>query len=194
MVPVVLDGRRRSTALAAAYLRSFAQVEVGADSPAVLAEVTEATREAVQTSLWVTGPVTVRALTADGAPLSRAGSTALTKVLGSSVRHVLDGGRETTTLTAAADKRVKGYARVASGSACHFCAMLVGRGPVYGAQSAFFDAHDGCGCSAELVYEGDGYEWPGGQRARDLSDLWASSTKGTSGSDAINAFRRAYAG
>lgn len=194
VVPVVLDGRRRSAALAGVYLRAFAQAEIGADSPAVLAEITDANRAAAETSLRVTGPVTVRALTADGTPLALAGATALEKVLGASVRHVMDGGRETTTRTVQADPNARGYARVASGSACHFCAMLVGRGPVYSEQTVGFDAHDHCTCTGEPVYGGKGYTWPGGQRARDLSDLWAASTKGLSGADARNAFRRAYAG
>ena len=70
--------------------------------------------------------------------------------------------------------------------------MLATRGPVYrGEESAGFEAHDGCGCSAMIVY--DRLAWtPEDGPEREFYDLWFDTTKGLSGKDALNTFRRAY--
>jgi hypothetical protein len=152
VVPIVLDGRRRSANLAGAYLRAFAVAE-GRTPPQVVAlEVTDADRAATETSLLVTGPVTVKALTGHGVALRAAGSTALSKVLASTARRVEDGSRQTTTRTVQSDGEIRGYARVGSARACDFCSLLIGRGAVYGAESGQFASHDGCGCTAEPAY------------------------------------------
>jgi hypothetical protein len=42
--------------------------------------------------------------------------------------------------------------RVLGGAGCDFCQMLAGRGEVYSAETADFEAHDHCGCTAEPIY------------------------------------------
>lgn len=85
---------------------------------------------------------------------------------------------------------VKGFRRVASGGACAFCQMLASRGGVYSKRGANFEAHDGCTCSAEPIFHADEQEPPD---VIALRELWDRSTRGLSGKDALNAFRRAQA-
>lgn len=109
---------------------------------------------------------------------------------------------------------VKGWARVATGAeTCGFCWMLVSRGPVYesaataGASVTDRDAmqmvaagdfkptdhmhqwHTGCDCKVVPVFRLD--NWEGRDRYQAAEQLWAQVTKGHSGKDALNAYRRA---
>lgn len=108
-----------------------------------------------------------------------------------------------------------GWARVATGrETCGFCMMLVSRGPVYlSAQSAGLNAsdtkadqllersdtasldalmtrwHPGCDCRVVPVYDAE--DWVGRAAYQRAEALWRKVTKGYSGRDALNAFRRA---
>lgn len=109
---------------------------------------------------------------------------------------------------------VAGWARVATGrETCGWCWMLVSRGPVYrSAQSAGsklseqdslhttgareFDTsqhmnawHTGCDCKIVPVFDLD--NWEGMDRHAAAERLWRDATRGYSGNDAINAYRRA---
>ena len=109
---------------------------------------------------------------------------------------------------------IKGWARVATGrETCGWCLMLVSRGPVYksaetaGARVSDRDAvqlsgsgeisadehmrawHAGCDCKVVPVFRLD--DWSGRDSYLAARRLWYSSTKGFSGRDAVNAFRRA---
>ena len=83
-----------------------------------------------------------------------------------------------------------GYRRVTSGNACAFCSMLASRGAVYSQRGASFEAHDGCSCSPEPVWD----IGPEPEEVTRLRKLWRESTAGLSGKDALNAFRRALSG
>lgn len=72
---------------------------------------------------------------------------ALSKLVGGLTRLVLNGGRDTVVQSTNADPAHVGWARVGAGD-CDFCQMLIDRGPVYGADSADFESHDHCHCSA----------------------------------------------
>ena len=107
-----------------------------------------------------------------------------------------------------------GWARVATGAeTCSWCLMLVSRGPVYQfASSAGLDLddssalesyredneeysdlmgqwHPNCDCKVVPVFDRD--EWPGKEASDKALDLWIEYTRGYSGREAINAFRRA---
>lgn len=78
--------------------------------------------------------------------------------------------------------------------------MLAGRGGVYlTEETASFESHDACGCTAEPFYEGS--QLPERNQAfRDLYNRAAAEAResgdlarGTS-NDLLNAFRRAYSG
>lgn len=109
----------------------------------------------------------------------------------------LDGARGTLWSLADRDKRVYGWARVSrTGTPCGFCAMLISRGAVYKSQqSAQYDDgdlyHVNCHCYAELMFSLSQYENdPRFALNREYSALWPQVTKGLSGNDALNAWRR----
>ncbi len=122
------------------------------------------------------------------------------------VRHVRNGGRSAEDLAVAKDGVALGWMRVTSPGACYFCAMLASRGPVYKDDSfaasdvrfsgkpgsGDYKVHDSCGCDLRAVYSRDREEWT--EEAISFEELWRSSTRGSSGNDAVNAFRRVYEG
>lgn len=191
--PLIEAQRSTSARLAANYLITYRSLELGvAASPVTPTLAAPAAPEAVSTSMLVTGPASIRSAVAAGTQFARAVDTARNTAARAGLRHALAGGRDTITGTVARDRQAHGWARATSGNPCAFCAMLASRGPVYREQSsADFQAHDGCSCGAEPIYRRDG-EWPSG--ARQYQELWQQSTRGTSGDDAINAFRQALAG
>lgn len=146
----LVDGRRRDSAgLAAAYYQAIRVAEeVGGTPTPILADPVDPAQLAL--SLAVTGPATVKRLTAANAP--NVASTTLVRLSGAVGRHVLDGGRQTLIRSLGADRRARGWQRVTSGRGCEFCRMLAGRGAVYGEDSAQFESHDHCGCTAEPVF------------------------------------------
>lgn len=169
--------------------------------------------KAAETSLAVTGPVELKRQAARGVPEERARRVALVTSSGAASRHVLAGGRETQMRLIRADDAVKGYIRVTDEDPCSFCAVLASRGIVYKKNSfsginrrtgeAFkvnprlaglsldeAKVHDNCACQIEPVLVRNAHAWPG--RAREFQRLWYEATKGYSGNDALNAFRRAY--
>lgn len=173
-----------SARLASGYLTAFRTLEAGAPVVPVLAETIPA--EQVTTSLLVTGPYRLRramslkrpdAVRDAGVSQARAG-----------MRHALNGGRDTIHDTVRSDKDALGWARATSGRACHFCAMLASRGPVYSKTTVGFQCHDGCHCYPEPVYHRDA-PWPPG--SREYQELWQQTTRGLSGDAARQAFREA---
>lgn len=191
--PIVNAQRLISSRVAIGYVTAFRSLELGVTNdrafrPQLAGPVVD---EALATSMLLTGPARLRAALARGVSYTSAVSRAQASSSAAAMRHVLNGGRDTIDHTIEADDKALGWARVASGKACHFCAMLAGRGPIYKNQTAGFDAHDHCTCSAEPVYRDDA-AWPAGSTG--YHDLWEESTRGLSGDDALNAFRQSLAG
>lgn len=187
-LPIVRSQRITSARLAANYLRAFRRLELPGvpDVPLVLAESIRDIQ--IAASLHVTGPVAVKTHMRISPIAARAMEIGRTMSAASSMRHALDGGRQTITETVRSDDRALGWARTTSGRACSFCAMLASRGPVYRDETVHFEAHDHCSCGAEPVYHADA-AWPAG--AREYQRLWNESTRGLGGAEARNAFRRA---
>lgn len=158
-LPVLQAQRQTSIQLAAAYVSNFKRLEVGRPVSVQLADPIDI--RAATTSLLVTGPYRLKKNVGEGALLTRAMSIAEASSSSAAMRHVLNGGRETIAQTVADDKDALGWARVASGDPCAFCAMLTSRGPVYSEESIDFEAHDHCSCTAEPVYHRDA-AWPAG--------------------------------
>lgn len=188
-VPLVRVHRNLSASLAGAYFTAFRSAErAGRNASPRLADPIDEDR--VRGTMFVVGhEMTRKALAAGKAPQA-AMADALTRTTGTLTRFVLDGGRETTVLSTAADREAQGFTRVTSGDPCAFCAMLASRGPVFSEDAAAFEAHDHCSCTAEPAYEGS--ELPG--RASEFRDLWNQAQRegdasGTS-NDSLNNFRR----
>jgi hypothetical protein len=143
---LVAKHRVTSTNLAAAYLRAFrAAAGVGGTARVVLAEPVPAPQ--LDTVLKVTAVYSAKKATARGVSADQAMAAAFARSSGAISRLVLGGGRDTITSTLDADPRATGWERVTSGNPCRFCADLAGH-----PSSTSFQAHDGCGCSAEPVY------------------------------------------
>lgn len=148
--PIVSSQRAMSSRLASNYLTAFRTLEIGAGFVPILAETADPA--AVQTSLLVTGPVSIKRAMLRGVQVERAAQTARAASASSAMRHALDGGRQTIIRTLAADNAATGWQRVASGNACKFCTILDGK--FHYASTADFEAHDGCSCTQEPVYDG----------------------------------------
>ncbi|MEN6304499.1 MAG: hypothetical protein ABFD96_17325 [Armatimonadia bacterium] len=168
---IILGGRALSARAAALYLEQFRLAEgVQGRAPIVLDRPTSAVRQAISTSLLVTGPVAIKRAAAQGKYGQAVISSALALVSASAARHVQAGGWDTIQQTVQNDQQALGWARAASGTACAFCAMLASRGPVYREETADFEAHDGCGCGIEPVYGTGDYEWP--ENSREYALAW----------------------
>lgn len=151
LLAVLATREPQSAAIASAYYRQFRVAEgVAGASPAVPVGLTDEAIAAARTSLQVTGPATIARLTT----LHRrdASRVALVRVAGALGRHVLNGGRQTVLEAVKRDPRARGWRRRTSGKPCSFCRMLAGRGGVYRADTADFQAHDHCACAAEPAY------------------------------------------
>ena len=182
VLPIIETQHTTSARLAGNYVDLFKKLELGtsARAPIVLAELS---RQAVTTSMLVTGPVTVKAAVARGVQVDRAAEIARTKVAGTALRHVLTGGRDTVMDTITADRQALGWARATSGSPCAFCAMVASRGPVYkGEDTAAFQAHDHCMCGSEPLYRSDS-AWPAGSER--YRSIW-NEAKAAEGDTAKN--------
>lgn len=150
-VPLVTVHRRVSASLAAAFFEAFRAAErvPGSATPHIASDLNV---DRLVASLYVTGDVmTANALEAGLSP-EAAMRTALVRTSGAVGRHVLNGGRDTVILSSGRDRRSRGWERVTSGKPCPFCAMLAARGAVYSENTADFQAHDHCACSAQPAY------------------------------------------
>ncbi|MGI5530161.1 hypothetical protein ACQEVX_23060 [Streptomyces syringium] len=115
----------------------------------------------------------------------------------SASRIAMNGGRSTVWHHTQRDRRALGYVRVSrTGTPCGFCAMLISRGVSYKSEASamYKDGdlfHDRCHCYAEPVFSRQQY----GSRElfalnRQYEALWPEITKGHTGRDALNAWRR----
>lgn len=131
------------------------------------------------------------------------------------IKEVENGGRRAIRNAVDRDSSAVGWARVATGrETCGFCLMLVSRGPVYqsaesaglntddttaldildeGDKAAFDELmtrfHPNCDCKVVPVF--DRNDWQGRDDYLEARKTWNEVTKGLSGRDALNAFRRA---
>lgn len=195
-IPLVNAHRKTSSSVASAYYESFRRIEGVKGSPTPR-HAEPADRDALTSSLYVTGAVGVRKAIAAGFSPQAAMQTALTRTSGAVTRNVLNAGRETILGSGIADKQAQGWIRMTSGNPCAFCALLAGRGAVYSEGPADFSSHDHCSCFAEPAYEGS--QLPAeNQRFRDTYNRATANARaagelerGTS-NDLLNAFRREY--
>jgi hypothetical protein len=117
-------------------------------------------------------------------------NTALTTVLGTASRIVLDGGRTTTIETVHHDPVAVGWYRKTSPDPCYFCAMLASRGAVYKSErAAAFEAHNTCHCLPAPAFTRD-HALP--DINREAQRIYRESTRGVNTGEQIKAFRKAW--
>lgn len=161
------NGFNLSARLGAGFITQSA-IEAGV---AATFDVPPAVLDAAQlvTSLRVSGPVAFKTNIAR----SRDPATALKvmgdKLVGSSQRLAMLGGRSTINHIIDTDDRIIGYRRITSAGACDFCLMLARRGPVFksaasaatvvgrggrprGNRSLGRPFHDNCRCVIEPIF------------------------------------------
>lgn len=73
----------------------------------------------------------------------------IARVARSAKRRVLNAGRR-TTLSIADLNNLRWYRITTGMEDCEFCDMLESRGAVYTRDTAFFETHDGCDCTAAV--------------------------------------------
>lgn len=185
-IALIERNRLQSAALTARYMTAYRMAELGRDGAAdtfVPDPIASLDIAQITTSLMVTGPQMYRKEVARHLGVDPGQMTpetvervslppgAVTKIAAgnarAAMRHVRNGGRETTDNALTKDKRVVGQVRVIrSANPCFFCAMLASRGPVYEGDS-FDDSdprfngpgqhkvHDGCSCELVPLYKRD---------------------------------------
>lgn len=204
MIPFILAARTRSEALSRVHYQRARRLEFPNERSFSPPGGDRVEREALATSLLVTGVIgLVDRLKAD-MPLAEALSAAGTAAAGASARHALAGGRSSIINAVQADRVALGFYRNTREGCCYFCAALASRGVVYKedsfvASDARFEdnpndpstakVHDHCYCTLEPVYSRTA-ELP--QRNEAFTTLWYDSTGSVSGEEKMRAFRRAY--
>jgi hypothetical protein len=110
-------------------------------------------RERLEKSLgWATEGLWTDAVLAGDPSATELINTALIKTTGTLQRAVADQGRQVITESVSADPRATAWARATSPGCCDFCAMLADRGAVYSDETADFESHDHCQCSADPIF------------------------------------------
>ncbi|MGH3760260.1 hypothetical protein [Actinophytocola sp.] len=186
LFPTVVQGRQASHELAVRFYR--AQRADYSDQPVPTLNVPAYGPDALEHTLRRT--VFPRLSQADTA------RAAISDAAGALARHVEQAGRDTITTAARLDRVALGWARVPTGrETCAFCWMLASRGPVYRTAASAGEMtawHDRCDCHVTPVFDRD--TWDGRDTFRAAQQLWRDATRGHSGRDALNAFRRSLAG
>lgn len=187
---VTRDGAARSAAEAGAYYEAFRLAEQ-ADGPPTLRLADPPDRDYIATNLRATGLTgTVRALRA-GRTMGEARQVGFVQMAGAVSRMTLAAGNRTVLGSVAADPQTRGWRRITSGDPCSFCAMLAGRGGVYGKDTVGFQAHNHCACTSEPAYQGSAPPAANDE----FSALWDESTAGVrGGAEQRRVFRRVYEG
>lgn len=148
---LVQDRFGTSAGLAVGYYQALRLAEQAGGSPSPRVADPPKT-DTVVASLRATALAsTLRGLRSGFSPQA-AKQNALVAAMGSTGRMVMRGAAESLVLTSAADSRARGWQRIAGSGACDFCEMLAGRGAVYSEDTADFQSHDHCACSAEVVF------------------------------------------
>lgn len=148
-------------------------------------------RDRTRTAIRATGlNGTVTALRS-GRSMDEAREVGFTRVAGAVGRLTIEGGNRTLMGSVGADRQARGWRRITAGEPCAFCAMLAGRGGVYGRDTVHFEAHNSCACTAEPAYSGS--QPP--QRNQQFADQWDEATRGVRGGrEQRRAFRRVFEG
>lgn len=140
-------------------------------------------------TLDATGPYSLLRDIKAGTPLSTAVQKAAVSVSGAASYLALEGGRQAVLQAVKDDPAAIAWARITtSGKPCSFCAMLASRGPVYKSErSASFQSHNHCACEPVCIFSEDDAK---ALTDKGLQAEWRRVTRGMSGAEARNAWRR----
>lgn len=183
--PAVEMARAEEAAHATQFYQSQREKSVGARRPELVAPPQTYRPTHLLRGLTQIGMVPGREFTSDVEAVSTV------------TRHVKSGARQELVGLSLVDDEAEGWARTSGGtSACSFCLMLIGRGPVYksrdsaaGGRSGSARYHNRCDCVSVPVFNRN--QFPGRAEYLRARELWNDSTKGKNGKDALSAFRTA---
>lgn len=198
-IALVLRGANAAATLTQQYIRQHAAVE----GRLVIPSRAVPERSVVGASLRITGPVAFKIhMSSSGGAVAQSVDVMKDQLFAAAMRQTMNGARGTLVQTFFDSDQVAGYRRVTDADPCFFCALLASRGAVYTKESATTvvgrggrprgsrqigeSYHDHCQCTAELVYTRE-------QEPPEVAELyqdWLRVTRGLSGQDAINAWRR----
>ena len=190
VAPLILESRGMSATVAANYYRDTRSA-AGIDGTAPVQLASRLPVEQLHTAMLVTTVVAIRTAFGAGQSIDQALQTGFVTSSGAATRLALQGGRQTIVDTVKADPHAVGWDRVTSDDPCAFCAMLASRGAVYRSEeTASFESHDHCSCSAEPVFSPADVK-PAG-KAAEWDRVYQDHAAGTR--DQLRNFRRAYEG
>lgn len=188
---VIREGEQAAARLAVQFYSEAREAEqVPGEAPKRPPTLADA--KGVQGSLLLSGPIRVKRAIARGMPVDEAMKRGQVASAGAASRLALNAGRLHVETLVVADEQATGYQRVLNSTKpCAFCAMLASRGAVYkaGRYPPRTEYHDHCACTAIPLFQGSKQH----QHAQFYAALWAESTKGLRGKQAVNAFRKALA-
>lgn len=153
---LVAAGRTRAYDTALAY---YGEAKKGAGFAATIPAipVPELDLMGATEALLMNGPVSIKKQLLTGEGLTAAMAKAKAQTLRVGKRLTLEAPRTTLINLTKKDKDALGWSRVSDGQPCHFCAMLLSRGPVYSEETVRFQAHNGCGCSVRPYFKGEAH-------------------------------------
>lgn len=183
---VVRAGRRASAAAASRYYVQFRQVE-GVRGTVVVTLAEPTADGVIESAIRGAGLAGIVRARSRGETPDKAARNGFVKMSGSASSLVIGGARETLLGAVRADSHALGYQRVTDGDPCSFCAMVASRGIVaFDEDSAGFEAHNHCGCTAEPAFEGSKI-LPANEQFR---AEWDDVTQGLPRDEAIKTFRQ----
>jgi hypothetical protein len=142
----------------------------------------------VTATLDSTGPYALLGRIKQAQPIAQAMESTSVVMSGAASRLIQNGARQAVLAAVQADPEAVAWMRVTAANPCSFCAMLASRGFSYKSQeSAAFLAHNHCRCVAVPAFTAKDIE---ALRDNGLYREWKQVTKGYSGKDALNAWRR----
>lgn len=210
MLPRIMGNHDLVARLGARYATDLRRLEMPKEAPLTFEPSQGASLEQVRKSLQVVGPgdylnkakVIERADVDERqrqALLVEAKQVTAQKLAGATVRHIQNGGRQTTYDAARSDRLALGYVRVTRAKPCFFCSMLASRGLVF-SEDSFDDSdprftgegtvkvHDECQCALKPVYTRK--DDPFLADTETHTDMW--ERWGAGGGDALLRYRRGY--
>jgi hypothetical protein len=156
----ITGGQGRAAELSYIYMRRFIAAELGLEVAAIELPRFNVSDVAGRTLLGNSVPEAVgfepifakRAI-ARGASAEEAVAMALRHLQTTGRSELYRVAREEVMSVSRATTYIDRYQRIASPTACKFCRMLAGRGPVYRLETVGFRSHGNCGCTAEPVVQ-----------------------------------------
>lgn len=138
-------------------------------------------------SLEIAGPISFKQRVGKGVIDEVAFLAARDQMMAEARKIIMQAGRDTVQLSSDANRRSIGWRRVSDGNPCTFCAMLVGRGPVYKSiastqgtverlgRSGDYELiyHKHCGCTAVEIFD----DWEPTEREQTYVDAYMAAAE-----------------